>query len=72
MSVPPVRWTTSRRSRASDALNVIGFSTKTCFPASSACRASAWCVGTGVARTTASSSVSSSRSSKLAVGRAAG
>ena len=49
-----------------------GFSTKTCFPASSATFASSWWVGTGVAITTASSSGSATISSMLVAQRACG
>ena len=49
-----------------------GFSTKTCFPASSACFARPWCVGTGVAITTASTASSATRSSNEPVTRAPG
>ena len=51
------------RSRASSVDALSGFSMKTCFPASSAAAARSWCVETGVAIATASSSGSSSISS---------
>ena len=63
MRVRPVRWASSTSSSASAFELVIGFSTNTCLPASSAALASAKCVEIGVAMTTASTAGSSSTSS---------
>ncbi len=63
MSVSPVRWASRTSSSASAVELVIGFSTKTCLPASSAALASAKCVEMGVATTTASTARSASTSS---------
>ncbi len=56
MSTSPRSVASATSSSISAARIAGGFSTKTWMPASSACFESAWCVGTGVATTTASSS----------------
>ena len=58
MSTRPRSSASATSSSASSAASAIGFSTKTCFPAASARRASSTCVGTGVATTTASTASS--------------
>ncbi len=72
MSVNPRRSASATSSSISACRIAGGFSTKTCLPASSARSASSWCVGTGVAITTASSESSASSSSNDSVTRACG